>query len=105
MIGAAVAVHRIVGRRLGRWCSDTLDHIQLEEMSLFGGINEAFPPRAKNEAAVELQLMVQLSDDSFVLLHGLIVELRGLIERGLEILDLVSEPVEQVVTFTEVSRP
>jgi hypothetical protein len=35
----------------------------------------------------------------------LIVKLRGLIERGLEVLDLLSEPLEQVVTFTGVSRP
>jgi hypothetical protein len=41
----------------------------------------------------------------FVFLDGLIVELRGLFERGLEILNLLSVPNQQVVTFTGVSRP
>jgi hypothetical protein len=40
-----------------------------------------------------------------VLLDRLIVDLRGLIERGLEVLNLLSEPGQQVVTFTGIGRP
>ena len=80
-------------------------HIELEQMSLSGGFHQPFPPWAKDVAAVEFQLPTQLFDDLFVLLDGLIVELRGLIERGLEVLNLLSEPVQQVVTFARISRP
>ena len=59
----------------------------------------------------------------FMLLDGLIVELRRLFERGLEILelltvklrgffkrglqvpDLLRQPVQEVVTFARISRP
>ena len=92
-------------------------------MFLSGGVDEVFPPRAKNKAAVQLQLMAQLLDNSLVLLHGLIVELCGLIERGLEVLNLLivqlrgliecgfevlnlpGETLQQVVTFAMIRRP
>ena len=74
-------------------------------MSLSGGFDQSFPPWAKDVAAVELQLSAQLFDELLVLLDGLIVELRGLIERGLEVLNLLSEPAQQVVTLSRISRP
>ena len=59
-------------------------------MSLSWGFNQPFPPWAKDEAAVELQLAAQLLDELIVLLDGLRMELCGLIERGLEVLNLLS---------------
>ena len=70
-------------------------------MSLPGGFHQPFPPRAKDVAAVELELPAQFFDGLFVFLDGLIVELRGLVERGLEVLNLLGEPVQQVVTFAQ----
>jgi hypothetical protein len=74
-------------------------------VSLSRGFHQSFPPWAEDVAAVEFQLPAQLLDGLFVFLDGLIVELRGLFERGLEILNLLSVPTQQVVTFTGVSRP
>ena len=74
-------------------------------MSLPGGFHQPFPPWAEDIAAVEFQLPAQFFDGLFVLLDGLIVELGGLIERGLEVLNLLGEPVQQVVTFARISRP
>jgi hypothetical protein len=50
-------------------------------------------------------LSVQLFDCLLVILDGLIMEFRGLVQRGLEIFNLLSEPVQEVVTFARVSRP
>jgi hypothetical protein len=69
------------------------------------GLDQAFSPRAKDVAAEQLDLATQLINGLFVFLGSLIVKLRGLIECGLEVLDLLSEPVQQVVTFTRISRP
>jgi hypothetical protein len=74
-------------------------------VSLSGSFHQPFPPRAKDETAVELQLSVQLLDELFVLLNSLIVQLRGLIEFVLEAFDLLGEPVQVVVTFARISRP
>jgi hypothetical protein len=60
---------------------------------LSGGFYQPLPPWTKDVAAVEFQLSEQVSDGLFVLLDGLIVELGGLIEGGLEILDLLDELV------------
>ena len=38
-------------------------------------------------------------------LDGLIVDLGGLVQRGLEVLNLLGEPVQEGVTFARVSRP
>jgi hypothetical protein len=35
----------------------------------------------------------------------LITELRGLVECGLEVVNLLSKPVQQVVTLARISRP
>jgi hypothetical protein len=40
-----------------------------------------------------------------VFLDGLIVDHRGLIERGAEVLDLLGESVQQVVTFARIDGP
>ena len=74
-------------------------------MTLSGGFHQPFSPRAEDIAAVEFQLLAQLFDGLFVFLDGLVVELRRLIECGLKVLDLLGEPVQQVVTFTRISRP
>ncbi|HUE16795.1 MAG TPA: hypothetical protein VMR25_21645 [Planctomycetaceae bacterium] len=74
-------------------------------MSLSGGFHQSFTPWAKDEAAVEIQLSAQLFNSLFVLLDGLIVELRGLIKRGLKVLNLLAEPVQQAVTFAGISGP
>ena len=54
---------------------------------------QPFPPRAKNVAAEQLDLPTQVIDDLLVFLGGLIMNLRGLVERGLEVLDMLFEPV------------
>jgi hypothetical protein len=41
----------------------------------------------------------------FEVLNLLAVELRSLIERGLEVLNLLSEPAQQVVTLLRISGP
>jgi hypothetical protein len=74
-------------------------------VSLSGGFDQPFTPRAEDVAAVELQLTAQLSDELLMLLDGLGVELCGLIECGLEVIDLLSEPAQQVVTLLRISRP
>ena len=62
-------------------------------MSLARGLDQPFPPWAKDVAAVKFQLPPQLFECLFVFLDGLLVELRGLVQRGLKILDLLGEPV------------
>ena len=69
-----------------------------------GGLDQPLPPRAEDVAAVELELPPQFLDGVLVLSGGLIMELRGLFERGPEVLDLLTEPVKQVVTVTRVGR-
>ena len=105
MIGVAVPApwDRAAGGSGGK--ADALDRIELEEVPLSGGFHQPFPPWAEDIAAVELELPPQLFDGLFVFLDGLIVELGGLIERGLEVLDLLGEPVQQVVTFARISGP
>jgi hypothetical protein len=81
-------------------------------MALSGGFHQPFPPGTKNIAAVEFELATQLINRLLVFLDGLVVELGRLIERGAEILgrglealDLLSEPVQQVVTFASIGGP
>ena len=69
-------------------------------------------PRAKEGAPKKLDLAAQLVDGLFVLFQRLIVQLGCLIEGSLEILDvliellyLLSKPVQQAVTFAWISRP
>ena len=64
-------------------------------MSLSGSFHQPFPPWAKNVAAVELQLPAQFLEGLFVFLDSLIVELGGLVQRGLEVLNLLGEPVQE----------
>lgn len=59
-------------------------------MSLSWGFDQSFPPWAKDETAVELQLAAQLLDELLVLLDGLRMALCGLIDRGLKVLNLLS---------------
>jgi hypothetical protein len=54
------------------------------------GFDQSFPPWAKDNAAEELQLSAQLLDKLLVLLDGLRMELCGLIERGLEVFNLLA---------------
>ena len=76
-------------------------------MSLARSLDQPFPPWAKDVAAEKLDLPAQVIDDLLVFLGGLIVELRGLVERGLEVLDMlrVRDPVQQVVTLAWIGRP
>jgi hypothetical protein len=74
-------------------------------VSLSGCFHQPFPPWAKNVAAVKLQFLPQLFDDLFEALDGLTMELRRLVERGLEVLNLLSEPVQELMTFARISRP
>jgi hypothetical protein len=85
--------------------NSAFDYFQLEEVSLAGGFDQPFSPRAKDVAAVELQLLTQFLDGLLVFLEGLIVDLRGLIKRGLEVFDLLSEPAQQVVTLAGIGGP
>ena len=74
-------------------------------MSLSGGFDQPFPPWAKDEAAVEIELLTQFLNRLFVVLDDLIVDFRGFIERGFEVLNLLSEPTQQVVALLRISRP
>jgi hypothetical protein len=44
-------------------------------------------------------------DGLLVFLEGLLVDLRSLIEGGLEVLNVLSELAQQVVTFAGISGP
>src|SRR5262249_9637448 len=77
----------------------------LEEMPLPGGFDQPLPPRPEDIATVELQLPAQFLDGLPVFVDGLLVDLSSLIERGPEVLDLLVEPVEQVVTVTRIGGP
>jgi hypothetical protein len=74
-------------------------------MPLSGGFHQPFPPGTEDITAVEIELSTQLIDRLLVFLDGLIVDHRRLIERGVEVLDLLSEPVQQVVTFARIGGP
>jgi hypothetical protein len=102
----------ITGRRLGRQGETLISFVELEEMPLSGGFHQPFPPWTEDVAAVQFDLPTQLIDRLLVFLDGLIVQLRGLIERGvevlgsgLEVLDLLGEPAQQVVTYARISGP
>ena len=84
---------------------DALDDIELEQVPLSRGFDQSFPPRAKDIAAVELQLAAQLLNELLMLLYSLGVELCGLIERGSEVFNLLRESAQQVVTLLRISRP
>jgi hypothetical protein len=56
-------------------------------------LDQPFPPRAKNVTAEKLDLATQIIDDLLVFLGGLIMNLRGIFERRLEVLNVLSEPV------------
>jgi hypothetical protein len=92
-------------RRRVSGCGDVLGLVEFEQVPLSGGLDQAFASRAKDVSAENFDLPVQLIDGLFVFLDGLIVHLGSLIERGLEILDLLSKPIQQVVTFARISRP
>ena len=94
----------LAGSRLRRQ-GGKLGFIQLEQMPLSGGFHQPLPPRTKDIAAVKLELMTQLGDRLLVLLDDLVVQLRGMIEGGLEILDMLGEPTQQVVTLAGISGP
>ena len=47
----------------------------------------------------------QLFDELLMQSYGLIVKLGGLIQCGFEVLNLLSELVQQVVTLAGISRP
>jgi hypothetical protein len=96
---------RFAGWRLGRQGETLTGFVELEQVPLSGGFHQPFPPWTEDIAAVEFDLPTQLFDSLLVFLDGLIVEFRRLIERGLEILDLVGKPLQQVVTFASISRP
>ena len=66
-------------------------YVEIEQMCLSRSFHQPFPPRAEDIAAVELQLLAQLFDGSFVFLSGSVVELGSLIERGLKVLDLLGK--------------
>jgi hypothetical protein len=68
-------------------------------------LDQPFPPRAKDVATKKLDFSTQFIDGLLVFLGGLIVNSRGLVEGGLEVLDLLSQPVQQVVTRERISRP
>lgn len=74
-------------------------------MSLARGFHQALSPWTENEASVELQLLTQRLHRLFVLLDGLVVELRGFAERGLEVLNLLAQPVQEVMTCVRISGP
>ncbi len=59
---------------------DVPEYIDLEEVPLPGGLDQPLPPRAEDVAAVELELPPQFLDGALVLLGGLIMELRGLVD-------------------------
>ena len=92
MIGVSGPAPGITGWWLGRR-RDVLGRVEFEEVSLSRGFHQPFPPRAKNVAAVKIKLPTQLVDGLLVFLDGLVVELRGLVQRGLEVLNLLGEPV------------
>ena len=50
-------------------------------------------------------MAAQLIDKLVMLSDGLIVNLRGFIQRGLQVLDLLIEPVQQVMAFAGISGP
>jgi len=54
------------------------------------GFHQPFPPWAEDVPAVELQFSAQLFDGLFMISDTLIMEFRRLVERGLEVLDLLS---------------
>ena len=95
MVEPAPWKHALAARRQNQTLSD---FVELEEMPLSGGFHQPLPPGTKDIAAVKFELATQLIDGLLVFLDGLIVEHRRLIERGVEVLDLLSEPVQQVVT-------
>jgi hypothetical protein len=95
----------ITGWRLRRQGKALIGGVELEQVALPGGFHQPFPTRTEDIAAIELELPTQLIDRLFVFLDGLIVELRGLIERGLEVLDLLGKPVQQVVTLARITGP
>ena len=104
VIGAAVQVSSARERtaRAGLRCSRS--H-RVRRDVLVGGIHQTFPPWAEDVTAVEFQLSPQLFDGLIVLLDGLVVELRSLVQCGLEVLNLLGEPVQELVTFEGSSRP
>jgi hypothetical protein len=57
---------------------------------LSGGFHQPFPPWAEDVPAVELQLSPQLFDGLVMISDSLIMEFRRLVQRGLEVLNLLS---------------
>jgi hypothetical protein len=86
--------------RLRRQDENLISFVELEQMPLSGGFHQPFPAGTEDIAAVEIELSTQLIDRLLVFLDGLVVQLGRLIERGaevlscgLEVLDLLGEPV------------
>ena len=106
-----------------RQFGDNVGFFKFKQVSLAGSIYQPLTPRAEDVATVEIELPPQLVDKLLMLLDGLIVQLRGFIKRGLEILyllitelhgiverelkvfQLLSKPAQQVVTLLRISRP
>jgi hypothetical protein len=74
-------------------------------VSLARSLDQPFMPWTKDVATEKLDLSTQIIDELLVFLGGLIMNLRGLVERGVEVLNLLFEPVQQVVTLTRIIRP
>jgi hypothetical protein len=74
-------------------------------VSLARSLDQPFMPWTKDVATEKLDLSTQIIDELLVFLGGLNMNLRGLVERGVEVLILLFEPVQQVVTLTRIIRP
>jgi hypothetical protein len=74
-------------------------------VSLARSLDQPFMPWTKDVATEKLDLSTQIIDELLVFLGGLIMNLRGLVERSVEVLNLLFEPVQQVVTLTRIIRP
>jgi hypothetical protein len=69
------------------------------------GFHQPFQTWAEDVPAVELQFSAQLFDGLFMLSDSLIMELRRLVERGVEVINPLSWPFQQIVKFARMSRP
>jgi hypothetical protein len=82
----------IPGEGLGRQGS-AWGRIKLKEVSLARRLDQPFPPWTKDVPTEQLDLSTQIIDDLLVFLSGLVMNLSGLVERGLEVFNVLSEPV------------
>ena len=103
MIARSRRCGSIAGRRLGK-CRNGLGGIELEEVSLAGSLDQPLAA-AEDVAAIKLNLLAQFINELVVLLNGLVVKLGALIERSPEILNLLGETIQEIVTFARIGRP